>query len=170
MDPVIPQEGGDGDRPGDPGGLGDRILFWPQVKAMTGLSRSTIWRMQKVGEFPESVQISRGRVGWWESELTVWKRARTPHRLPEPRPFEPSSKHPGAEARLAGRRPAPIQARAPAAPSAAPSAETTREPALDPPAPRDHKAPRDPANRSARARRARAQTVSADQIAFDFGP
>ena len=45
----------------------------------TSLSRVTIWRMQKSGEFPPMVQLSPGRVGcpveaveaWLESRQTV---------------------------------------------------------------------------------------------------
>lgn len=65
--------------------LEDRILPWSQVKVICGLSRTTVWRMQRTGDFPASVQVSHNRVGWWQSELLTWKRARTPRRLPEPR-------------------------------------------------------------------------------------
>ncbi len=68
-----------------PGELEDRILPWSQVKVISGLSRTTVWRLQKTGDFPASVQVSRNRVGWWQSELLEWKRTRTPRRLPEPR-------------------------------------------------------------------------------------
>lgn len=65
--------------------LEDRILPWSQVKVICGLSRTTVWRMQKTGDFPACVQVSQNRVGWWQSELLAWRRARTPRRLPEPR-------------------------------------------------------------------------------------
>ena len=65
--------------------LEDRILPWSQVKVICGLSRTTVWRMAKTGDFPACVQVSQNRVGWWQSELLAWKRARTPRRLPEPR-------------------------------------------------------------------------------------
>ncbi|WP_447941391.1 helix-turn-helix transcriptional regulator [Brevundimonas mediterranea] len=65
--------------------LEDRILPWSQVKIICGLSRTTVWRMSKTGDFPACVQVSQNRVGWWQSELLAWKRARTPRRLPEPR-------------------------------------------------------------------------------------
>lgn len=44
---------------------------------LTGLSRSTAWRLQRAGAFPKSVALSPGRVGWWESELTAWKKMRS---------------------------------------------------------------------------------------------
>lgn len=61
-----------------PGSPGDRLLPWRQVRDITGLSRTTAWRRQKAGDFPVAVQISPGRVGWWESELTAWKTSRAP--------------------------------------------------------------------------------------------
>lgn len=74
----------------DPGELEDRILPWSQVKVISGLSRTTVWRLQKTGDFPASVQVSRNRVGWWQSELLEWKRSRRPRRLPPPRVSSPA--------------------------------------------------------------------------------
>lgn len=65
----------DGDRVAA-GGPDDRLLTWDRVKDIAGISRTTAWRMQKVGDFPEPVTISAKRVGWWESELTAWKATR----------------------------------------------------------------------------------------------
>lgn len=80
----------------EPGGPGDRLLPWGKVKDITGLSRSTAWRRTKAGDFPKAVQISPGRVGWWESELTAWKASRAPRSASElpaftaaPRPAAP---------------------------------------------------------------------------------
>ncbi|HWQ85407.1 helix-turn-helix transcriptional regulator [Brevundimonas sp.] len=69
------------------GGPEDRLLPWDRVRDVTGLSRSTAWRLQQVGDFPEPVRISPNRVGWWESELTAWKATRTVRGLPRPRPL-----------------------------------------------------------------------------------
>lgn len=69
-----------------PGGPRDRLLPWPKVRDMTGLSRTTAWRRQKAGDFPLAVQISPGRVGWWESELTTWKASRHPRSEAPPPP------------------------------------------------------------------------------------
>lgn len=70
---------------GAPPELEDRILPWSQVKVISGLSRTTVWRLQKTGDFPASVQVSRNRVGWWQSEILEWRRSRLPRRLPEPK-------------------------------------------------------------------------------------
>lgn len=58
------------------GGPEDRLLPWDRVQDMAGISRTTAWRMQRTGAFPSPVSVSPGRVGWWESELTAWKKAR----------------------------------------------------------------------------------------------
>lgn len=54
----------------------DRLLPWRSVRDITGISRTTAWRMQQTGDFPRPVPVSAKRVGWWESELTAWKARR----------------------------------------------------------------------------------------------
>lgn len=73
--------------PIETGGPEDRLLPWDRVRDVTGLSRSTAWRLQQVGDFPEPVRISPNRVGWWESELTAWKATRKTRGLPCPKPL-----------------------------------------------------------------------------------
>jgi prophage regulatory protein len=51
---------------------GDRILRNSDLDVITRLSRTTRWRMEKVGEFPARRQISSGSVGWLMSEITTW--------------------------------------------------------------------------------------------------
>lgn len=63
----------------------DRILPWSQVKVISGLSRTTVWRLQKTGDFPMPVQVSVNRVGWRQSEVLEWRRTRLPRRLPDPK-------------------------------------------------------------------------------------
>ena len=67
----------------EPGGREDRLLSWDQVEHIASISRSTAWRMERDGAFPRRVRVSPGRVGWWESELTSWKRTRG-GQLPSP--------------------------------------------------------------------------------------
>jgi prophage regulatory protein len=45
------------------------LLSLRQVIERTGLSGTTIWRMENRGEFPARVQISENRVGWYEDEI-----------------------------------------------------------------------------------------------------
>ena len=61
----------------------DRLLLWPEVKRHTGVSRTTAWRMERTGGFPARVQLSPGRVGWWESDVTAWKMSRRLAQLAE---------------------------------------------------------------------------------------
>lgn len=48
------------------------ILRVPQVAARTGLSRATIYRMQKLGTFPHCVRVTPNTAGWLEAEVTQW--------------------------------------------------------------------------------------------------
>ncbi len=46
-----------------------RILRLPEVQDRTGLSRTTIYRWQLAGQFPQAVPLGTRNVGWIESEL-----------------------------------------------------------------------------------------------------
>jgi prophage regulatory protein len=48
------------------------ILRLPDVKARTGLSRSTIYLYMNEGTFPESVSLGVRAIGWLESEIDKW--------------------------------------------------------------------------------------------------
>lgn len=50
----------------------ERFLREPEIKALTGLSRTTIWRMERRGEFPRRRKISTNAVAWLESEIDAW--------------------------------------------------------------------------------------------------
>jgi predicted DNA-binding transcriptional regulator AlpA len=52
----------------------ERILRIQDVIEITGLSRTTIWRMERKGEFPARAQLGVGSVGWRASEITDWVR------------------------------------------------------------------------------------------------
>ena len=51
------------------------ILRLPDVKARTGLSRSTIYLRVSEGTFPKPISLGRRAVGWVESEITDWLNA-----------------------------------------------------------------------------------------------
>ncbi|MBU1345316.1 MAG: AlpA family phage regulatory protein [Alphaproteobacteria bacterium] len=128
--------------PIETGGPEDRLLPWDRVRDVTGLSRSTAWRLQQVGDFPEPVRISPNRVGWWESELTAWKATRTVRGLPHPKPL------------ARPRAPKLIQT------GRAPRRQTDKDPAPNvahPATPRANTAPR-----------RRKQKTSTEQIDFGF--
>lgn len=48
------------------------LLRLDDVKARTGLSRSTLYAYMREGRFPSSVTISTRCVAWVESEIEQW--------------------------------------------------------------------------------------------------
>jgi prophage regulatory protein len=52
--------------------MANMILRLPNVKARTGLSRSTIYSLCAQGRFPKSVLLNFRAVGWIESEIEDW--------------------------------------------------------------------------------------------------
>lgn len=48
------------------------ILQPKQVEAETGLSNTTIWRLQRAGQFPAYVKLSPRRVGLPAARLSDW--------------------------------------------------------------------------------------------------
>lgn len=50
----------------------DRFLAFKQVRELTSLSRSTVWRLEKEGKFPLRRQLGRKSVVWLESEILNW--------------------------------------------------------------------------------------------------
>lgn len=55
---------------------GLRIIREPEVKRLTGLSRSQRWRLTRAGIFPHHVQLSERALGWVESEIMQWVKDR----------------------------------------------------------------------------------------------
>jgi prophage regulatory protein len=53
-----------------------RLLRFPTVRERTGLSRSTIWRLERRGEFPRHRRISANVVAWVETEVVDWIHSR----------------------------------------------------------------------------------------------
>lgn len=54
------------------GSTTDRIRGKRWVHAITDLSDTTIWRLEKAGKFPKRIQISPRRVGWLESGVLAF--------------------------------------------------------------------------------------------------
>lgn len=52
------------------------ILRLPDVKASTGLSRSTIYLRVAQGAFPKPVSLGGRAVGWLEAEIQEWLQRR----------------------------------------------------------------------------------------------
>src|SRR5262245_51282363 len=49
-----------------------KLLRFPVVRERTGLSRSTIWRLERRGEFPKHHRIAPNVVAWSELEVSRW--------------------------------------------------------------------------------------------------
>ena len=49
-----------------------KLLRFPTVRERTGLSRSTIWRLERQGDFPKHRRISANVVAWVEEEVMSW--------------------------------------------------------------------------------------------------
>ena len=54
----------------------DRFIRWPDVKISTGLSRATIWRLEKAGKFPPRKRIGAKSIAWLQSEISAWMETR----------------------------------------------------------------------------------------------
>ena len=55
----------------------NECLRWPRVRQLTGLSRSTVWRLEKNGQFPARRKLSANSVGWSLIELQAWMQSRS---------------------------------------------------------------------------------------------
>lgn len=44
------------------------------VMARTGLSRSTVYRLEAAGQFPPRIKLGESASAWLESEVTAWLR------------------------------------------------------------------------------------------------
>ena len=53
-----------------------RFLRFATVRERTGLSRSTIWRLERRGAFPRHRRISTNAVAWLEQEVNEWMKTR----------------------------------------------------------------------------------------------
>jgi len=53
-----------------------RILRLRDLIGRTGLSRTTIWRLERAGLFPQRFHLSKNSVGWDEDEIVRWLASR----------------------------------------------------------------------------------------------
>jgi len=49
-----------------------RLLRLDTVMFLTGLFRTTLWRMEREGRFPRCRKIGKHTVAWRESEVQAW--------------------------------------------------------------------------------------------------
>jgi prophage regulatory protein len=53
-----------------------KIIKLKDVIELTGLSRSTIWRLERQGNFPQRVHLGERSMGWLEEEVDAWLNSR----------------------------------------------------------------------------------------------
>ncbi|MCX7143777.1 MAG: AlpA family phage regulatory protein [Proteobacteria bacterium] len=54
----------------------EKFVRWSTLQTQVGLSRTTIWRMERAGCFPRRRQLSSNSVAWLQSEVEHWKQSR----------------------------------------------------------------------------------------------
>ena len=50
----------------------DKIIRQREVIHLTGLSRTTIWRLEPAGQFPKRRRLTRHSIGWKAAEILGW--------------------------------------------------------------------------------------------------
>lgn len=50
----------------------DPLVSTRQTVALTSLSKTTLWRLERKGDFPQRIQVSDGRCAWRLSEVKGW--------------------------------------------------------------------------------------------------
>lgn len=72
----------------------DKYLRIKQVAELTGLSRATIYNMEKAGTFPKKTALGARAVAWRESEIAAWMEGRqhVEKNEQEKRPGKPPTK------------------------------------------------------------------------------
>ena len=56
--------------------MNERLLRRRKVEKITGLSRSTIYRLMQESDFPRPVRIGPGSVRWKVSDIKAWIESR----------------------------------------------------------------------------------------------
>lgn len=49
-----------------------QVLRSFDVQKLTGLSRTTLWRLSRLGDFPTPIKLSTRCVGWRRTEIEQW--------------------------------------------------------------------------------------------------
>jgi predicted DNA-binding transcriptional regulator AlpA len=54
----------------------DRFMRLTEVIDVIGLSRTTIWRMEKAGAFPRRFKLGTSSIAWREKDIIAWMDSR----------------------------------------------------------------------------------------------
>ena len=52
--------------------MNDRIIRMKDLPSIVGLSRSSVWRLEKAGHFPPRRKLGANSVGWLHSDIQAW--------------------------------------------------------------------------------------------------
>ena len=52
--------------------MSHKIIRLPEVKNLTGLSRTTIYLRMHKGEFPQSIPLGVRAIGWYAADIDKW--------------------------------------------------------------------------------------------------
>ena len=56
--------------------MASKLITQKQVVDLVGVSRTTIWRLERAGQFPRRVQVSTKAVRWHQAEILDWIESR----------------------------------------------------------------------------------------------
>lgn len=56
--------------------MASRYIRRTEVEDLTGLSRSTIYRLMDAGQFPRPIRLTQKAVGWKETDIAAWLESR----------------------------------------------------------------------------------------------
>lgn len=54
----------------------NEIIRPRDLPLITGLSKTTIWRLERAEKFPKHIQLSAGATGWKRSDIEKWLESR----------------------------------------------------------------------------------------------
>lgn len=55
---------------------GTRIIRSKELTLLTGLSRTTVWRLVNSGDFPAPVSLGVSSIGWNSDQIDAWIQSR----------------------------------------------------------------------------------------------
>jgi prophage regulatory protein len=50
----------------------ERVIRKPELFNKIPLSDATIWRRERLGDFPKRIKLGANSVGWFENEIDEW--------------------------------------------------------------------------------------------------
>jgi prophage regulatory protein len=53
-----------------------KALRWQKIHELTGISRTTVWRLETDGKFPRRRRLTGNAVAWIEEEILEWLNSR----------------------------------------------------------------------------------------------